>query len=127
METCVPRYRARPSDACTPFTGVAEGDLTLSGLTPGTPASGPIAYHGNGNIQCLRASGNVAVVGYSFFIDTDFGSYSGDAGLVVEDNGATGDRYMTTSWSPISACPAPSASLFDTGTPHDGDFVVNDG
>ncbi len=30
-------------------------------------------------------------------------------------------------WSPTSACPAPPASVFDTGTPRPGDFVVHDG
>jgi hypothetical protein len=53
--------------------------------------------------------------------------YTYDGGLVIEDNGATGDRYLTSSWSPISACPTPSASLFNGGGSHPGHFVVHDG
>lgn len=104
--------------------GPAEGDVAFSGSSPGTPLHGPVYYAGNGSVSCLRVSGNIAVVGYSYR-DSDSGQTFG-GGLVVEDNGATGDRWSGISWSPGTACPAPSASLFDAGTPRDGNFVVHD-
>jgi hypothetical protein len=115
--------------AVDPSSGSIESDLTFSGVAPGTPTSGPISYTGVGFIECLRVSGNIAVVGYSETFTTDFGTFTGDGELVIEDNGATGDRYLDSSglWSPTSACPTPSASLFNSGTPHAGDFVVYDG
>jgi hypothetical protein len=113
--------------AVDPSSGSIESDLTFAGVGPGTPTSGPIRYSGVGAIECLRVSGNIAVVGYSITFTTDFGTFDGAGGLVIEDNGATGDRYLVSSWSPTSACPTPSASLFNSGTPHSGDFVVYDG
>jgi hypothetical protein len=113
--------------AVDPNSSAIEGDLTFEGVFPGTPMSCPIRYTGVGYIKCIRVSGNIAVIGYHEFIHTDILDADGDRGLVIEDNGATGDRYMYSGWSPISACPTPSASLFNGGTPHSGDFVVHDG
>ena len=113
--------------AVDPNGSAIEGDLTFEGVFPGTPMSGPIRYRGVGTIACLLVEGNIAVVGFHAAIFNDILDYEYDGGLVIEDNGATGDRYLTSSWSPISACPTPSASLFNSGTPHSGDFVVYDG
>jgi hypothetical protein len=114
--------------AVDPNSGAIEDDLTFRGVAPGTPATeGNIPYTGLGGIECLRVSGNIAVVGYVETITGDFGTVTFDGHLVIEDNGATGDRYLLTSWSPTSACPTPSASLFNSGTPHAGNFVVYDG
>jgi hypothetical protein len=113
--------------AVDPSSGTIQGDLTFQGVGPGTPMTGPIPYTGVGTIRCLRVSGNIAVVGYSETIETDFFTDTKEGGLVIEDNGATGDRYLASSWSPTNACPTPSASLFNSGTPHPGDFVVHDG
>jgi hypothetical protein len=118
--------------AVDPNSGAIEDDLTFRGVAPGTPApEGNIPYTGRGGIECLRVSGNIAVVGYWYSIDYDgVGTFGGEGGLVIEDNGATGDRYLDLlSWSPASACPTPSASLFNgnLGSTHSGDFVVYDG
>jgi hypothetical protein len=112
--------------AVDPGSGAIQGDLTFEGVSPGTPFSGPIGYTGVGTIECLRVSGNIAVVGYFETINSDVGVFTAEAGFVIEDNGATGDRYLASSWSPTNACPTPSASLFNSGTPHPGDFVVHD-
>jgi hypothetical protein len=115
--------------AVDPNSSAIEGDLTFEGFEPGTPATnGDHAYTGVGSIECLRVSGNIAVVGYNATITLDDGtSNAGEGELVMEDNGATGDRYLVSSWSPTSACPTPSASLFNSGTPHSGNFVIYDG
>ncbi len=113
--------------AVDPSSGAIEGDLTFSGVFPGTPEGGQIRYTGVGTITCLLVEGNIAVVGFHAAIFTDILNYEYDGGLVIEDNGASGDRYLTSSWSPISSCPTPSASLFNSGRPDSGDFVVHDG
>jgi hypothetical protein len=113
--------------AVDPSSGSIQSNLTFSGVAPGTPTSGPISYSGVGTIECLRVAGNIAVIGYSEMITSDFGNFDQDGGLVIEDNGATGDQYLVSSWSPTSACPTPSSSLFNSGTLHSGDFVVYDG
>jgi hypothetical protein len=113
--------------AVDPSSNTIEGDLTFGGVFPGTPTSGPIGYNGVGSIACFRVSGNIAVVGYSETIYSDVGTFTTEGGLVIEDNGTTGDRYVNAYWSPTNACPTPSESLFDSGTPHSGDFVVYDG
>jgi hypothetical protein len=72
-------------------------------------------------VECVRAEGNIAVVGYSWG-DPIMGPTTG--WMVIEDNGPAGDRVGLRIGE--QGCPAPDASLLSTAVPVSvGDFVID--
>jgi hypothetical protein len=123
-----PNLFGRATVAAAGGTGYLDGTVDGGGTIPGTPTVPYLPWGGPGAAECLRVDGNVAVVGWSY---TDlFGSYTAE--LLIEDNGATGDRFDIFVGDDGPACAAPDASRIGTGkvgssgVVSSGDFVVED-
>ena len=108
--------------AADPGAGTVDGDYTETGyvFTP----SGGLVYSGSGKAQCLVADGNIAAVGVEVFYEIWGDGY---VGVVIQDNGPSGDKWVFAPYDPSDGCPQPSASWFDGSAGIPGDFVVHDG
>jgi hypothetical protein len=75
----------------------------------GNPATYPYV------VDCVRALGNLAVLGFSWHEveGQPLQIVPKHELLVVEDHGATGDRYAIHSFDPQAGCPAPAVGLLD--------------
>jgi hypothetical protein len=103
--------------------GYLDGEVIAGGTTvywnPFDPFTPPVTSTWSwwGEVRCLDVEGNVAVVGFD------------GAALVVEDNGATGDRIDVIEIG-SAPCPEPDPALIGSGSlPFSGeinygDFVV---
>jgi hypothetical protein len=126
---CSPRQGSAAAAGDAGGTGYVDGEVSISGSWPYGNPFNPCRYtSGGGAVECLRVDGNVAVVGFSYEGEISIGAVL----LLIEDNGAVGDRFDLIPTGSITSCPAPDASLIGTGfigsslPVGSGDFVVVD-
>lgn len=99
--------------------GYLDGTGSLGGAIF-VPPGHLVSWGGPADVSCIRVEGNNAVVGLITY-DPIGGEIS--QLLYIQDNGASGDRWGLTSWTP-PGCPAPDPSLATIAA---SDFVVEDG
>lgn len=89
----------------------------------GNPATYPYV------VDCLRANDNRAVLGFSWHQveGQPLQIVPKHELLVVEDNGATGDRYAIRTFDPAGGCPAPAVGLLDAAVTSGIDVTVAGG